>query len=318
MKKVILLPLIAIFIFACSSEDLTDTSTTVLPESTPDLMQLLNEKYDGEILNFEDNKDFIVFYDLLSNASAEEFAIFLNVKGENNSSFYNVESGNEEEVNTNDEDGFKIFDGDFMISQFLSTIFNNQDQIIIAGQNILLDELGNLLDLKSNEIIGSVIKRSSNNNENDDLSLNRYNVNYSKHWSNSYNGRKISLSIWNETIYLNNVPTISKVFYRLFQQRESCSFWRCKWVDGARDATFSYNFNMTGFGHSPITAIVSNQNIWNQVSVEAQLASWTSNVGPGPIIAPPLSEFKLTGLLIYRSPGIDSDFYNLEYSFDPR
>lgn len=315
MRKLILVLLMAIFIFSCSNDNLNDNIVGDVVESSPDIMQLVQEKYDGEIFRFDDNEDFVNFYNMLSNTSIEEFEKFLSVKDENNSSFYN-DQFREEETDENDEDGLRIFEGDFIISQFISTIFNNENKIIISDKTILLDQSGDFIDIKSKEIIGYLANSLSEKTEYENSVQNRYNVNYTKTWLRTDGSKRVWLDIFNETIYINNIVSSSKVYYKISQQYKSCSFWRCTWKNDSRNASIYYLFP----GNSRGTNTITNwPGLYQNYSPETfSTFSFTQKIAEYVFVAPMgMTAFHIIdGYIGYHSV-FSYGFDNLEYSFDP-
>lgn len=311
MKKLMLLTLLTLFIVGCSKEELNDDPSSLIEDASLNFKQVLKEKYDGEIFKFKDTEDFTNFYNLLSVASVEEFEEYLVLKNGNNSSFYRSQIHDEEEVIEGEEDGLKITEGDFMISEFMSTIFNFENEIIIANKKIKLDKSGNFIDMQENDVIGSV-RNSIMQEESSDNKA--YNVNYSKSWRRTDGSKRFYLYIFNETVYINGALSTSKVFYRVKQKRKSCSFWRCKWKNDARSATFVPYLKQNGSSSNgqwyTSNAYGATQST-SSSSYTLQIATYSfCGVCYG-------APFVITNGSFQYESAIDYTFYNVNYDFDP-
>ena len=62
MKNLKLLSITFLTLFSCSDE--IEPPLSNLSDNSKDFQQLIKEKYNGEILKFDDEKDFISFYEI--------------------------------------------------------------------------------------------------------------------------------------------------------------------------------------------------------------------------------------------------------------
>ncbi|WP_396150797.1 hypothetical protein [Flavobacterium sp.] len=304
MKKIIGLLTISLSLLSCSN----DNEEFNQEESNLNLKETILEKYDGKIFRFNDNDDFLKFYNDLSNLNPKEFNDFLLIKNDNNSIYYRNLSNEEEivdEETSNEGKVEKKSNTEIVLSEYISTIFNYDNNIMIGNDVIFLNEKGELISTSKNEIIGSLHNSSLSNNE-----LNRHNVNYTKSWTITNGSKRVTLSIFNESLYINNALSSSKIFYRVHQQYKSCSFWRCTWKNDDISAQLSPNLSMSGTcqwtnnginGFEFISSAVFTKNISNYVFV-------------GPCA---LNTIYITGSFNYARSGYSTNFSNIAYDFNP-
>ena len=124
----------------------------------------------------------------------------------------------------------------------MSSIFNYNNEIIINEKTISLKATGDLVsyDPKRSEtkIIGNITSSQDIYNNAEKSTV----ISNSKSWIfNTFNGRRVILTIFKETISLNSGIT-KKLMLRVHQQYESCSFWRCTWKDDNRISTLKTYF----------------------------------------------------------------------------
>ena len=132
--------------------------------------------------------------------------------------------------------------------------------------------------IKDLRVYGSILNKSSFSKGNSFSRVIIPNENRSKEWSVVYNSagrdRRIILTLFNETIILNNITTSSKMFIRCVRQGKFCSFWKCRWNEEFEPKQLALNVNSmsstySGNGWEPnpslyyynnITYISSNNN----------------------------------------------------------
>jgi hypothetical protein len=251
MKKLIALFLVATLL-SCSSEDQTIQSSDV-SALTP--LSVL----DGKLLSFKNDESFIEEYNgLVELKTGKELQDWISKKG--HSSFLNVKKSDKELEGESD-----VVDANY--SDALKAILNSESKVKIAGKVIWLNDfkfykllaknenkkLDELISLTGDlEVYGSILGLNSDNNATGKAVPN---ANRSKDWGYGYNNgtrdKSISLSLFNETIYLNNVVQSTKMFIRVLSQGKYCSVWKCRWnsEDGGKvTLSFSCNVNYPWIG----------------------------------------------------------------------
>lgn len=302
MKKIISILTFSLLLFSCSTEN--ENSSQM--ELAFDLKKTVNEKYDGKIFKFNDTEDFLNFYNELSNLKANEFQDYLKIKGNNNSIFFRNLSKEEdvlEDVTQSKNSIDTKNDREIVVSEFLSTIFNFDNEIMIGNDIILLNNKGEIVSKTSENLIGYINNTKSANE------LSRHNVNYYKSWTvNRPGNKRATLTIFNETLYLNNNLSSSKLFYRVHQQYKSCSFWRCTWKDDNTGASYYPNLNFSACSWN------NNYNI--NETVFTSLALYTKNISQYVFIGPcqPNVTLYLTGSF---QMGNYPNIANISYDFNP-
>lgn len=286
---------------ACNNNDDLQEKET----STINFEKIVNEKYDGNIFKFKDNKDFISFYNLLSNSKSNDYRFLKKIKGSNNSYLYESLFNQEEEsANINTNNTVAQIEKKLNISEYLLIIFNNKNEININNKIVRINKNGLLIS--NNKTYGAV----SNQLKTKENQENKYNVNYTKNWVYTSGGKRVTLSIFNETIYINNIVSSSNLFYKIHRQYESCSFWRCTWKDD----------NIGGFATPNLT--FSNTCDWGTESDINQTTSfsnailtkkigyydWTGACTPQPLF--------ITGNVNFTSTSISKNFENVSYDYD--
>lgn len=235
MKKILIL-FVSVLFMSCSQ----DQVEIVSPKGEASL-----SKMDGKLLSFKDDNSFIKEYSALSEMkTSKEIQNWISKKGLSsllNSSYLSAEVQD------------SLIDNNRIIySDALRAILNNEskfkinDKVIWVNQRnlYLLDrETSNLknqelLSLKNElKIYGNIINKLSFSKDNAKNELiSRFivpNENLSKDWLVYYNSagrdRRIILTLFNETIVLNNVTSSSKMFVRCLKQGRYCSVWSCSW-----------------------------------------------------------------------------------------
>ncbi len=313
MKNLFIVIAISAIMFSCSNNiDDINVDDTINERLDPvDFKQIIEEKYDGEILTFENEKDFISFYNLLSSLDQSDFQDFLRIKDGNNSSlFRNLSEEVEKEMETNNNKILEVKNSEkLFVSEYFSTIFNYDNEVIIAKKTVSITESGDLLSHDRDEnklsVLGNIINYNNQN------LAKRSGANSSQSWGLSTGrGRRVILTFFNETIYINNQVSSSKVFYRIHQQRESCSFWRCTWKDDGAQAFVQPS--LTSFNGCNWNNTIRNNNFSiNTALVTINIADYTPRV---PCIDQP---YLVSGSLSYVKNNNTFVFSNLSYTFDP-
>lgn len=331
MKKRFFVLTVSLLLFACSKENDAEVNEALSNESNVELdadynlNAAIDEKYDGEIFKFEDEVDFIKFYNELSNLEEEKFDDFLLLKGDNNSSFYRDLSIEEDILDEGDLSLTNIEQQDdsvLLVSEYLSSIFNYDNHVMIGEDLVHLNEKGVFSIVSSNnefasnkkgaEVIGYIVGSEPSTN-----SSRAYNVNRSRSWTKYENNKRAIYKIWNETVYFNsNIVSSSKVFFRVTRQYKSCSFWRCKWKSDSSTA-YLYHSMIATFGGSwsntlPNTPsgspIVTSSSVYTR-----QLANYTF-CGPCSSL---FRVYDITFRCKFSNNNFDQTFSNITYDFNP-
>lgn len=275
MKKV--LALLCIVFFASCSQEQTELENPIA-SSTESVL-------DGKLLSFKDDKSFIKEYSALSEMkTSKDIQNWISKKGLKSL----LNSSNDSIAIQND-----VLDNKRIIySDAIKAILNNESKFKIDkkviwanGQNLyLLDENNSELNnkelinkIKDLKVYGNILNKSSFKDNVNSSSTSRIiipNENKSKDWSVYYNSagrdRRIILSLFNETIVLNNVTTSSKMFIKCMKQGKFCSVWKCSWneeFEGKELALMINNVSISGWVTNPnlfyynnVTYISSNNN----------------------------------------------------------
>lgn len=313
MKKSILILSALFFALSCSVEEDDILDNSVL-ESRVDLEEIASQKYQNGIMSFEDSEDFISFYNLVTNSEEEDYQKYLKLREDDQSNLFlkdfNSESEEQEITEEDRQDKIEEFvTNELSISEHLASIFNKNDQIKIGERLIEINSSGQFIDKKNieeNIIIGYVF----NSLDIDKKSRTPFNINYTKNWVQTYNGgsRRVTISIFNETIFMGN-NTTSKIFYRVFQQRESCSFWRCTWKDDGRNGTIQPYLSTSN--------TCSYINVYNMNAPQFFYAvRYTKNISNYNFVGPcaPAPQ-NVTGSFVYQSNGSTLNFNGISYSY---
>ncbi len=148
MKNFILTITVFVIFFSCNND--IDESINESQNSI-NFKQIIEEKYDGEILKFENEDDFIAFYNLLAGLDQSDFNYFLTIKGDNNSGLYRNLSQEEEILKTDSEISEIKKHEKLIISEYLSTIFNYDNEVIIGKKTVSITESGDLISYEENK-----------------------------------------------------------------------------------------------------------------------------------------------------------------------
>ncbi len=110
---------------------------------------------------------------------------------------------------------------------------NEQNLYLLNENNLNLNNQELINQIKDLRIYGNILNKSNFSKGVSNSRVIIPNENRSREWSVGYNSagrdRRIILTLFNETIILNNVTTSSKMFIRCVRQGKYCSFWKCRW-----------------------------------------------------------------------------------------
>ncbi|WP_289662644.1 hypothetical protein [Flavobacterium panacagri] len=255
MKKILAFFLMTALL-SCSNEDQTIQSAEGLSANSLSVL-------DGTTLSFKDDKSFITEYNELTKLkTGEELQAWISKK--KHSSLLNAinESVIDQEETLEDTEVSK-----YIYSNALSAIFNEDSKVKINGKTLWLNEQ-NLYELSSVDlnktseqlqversnlkIYGNVFGETKNNETGRSI----INANKSKSWEYGFNWdgreRKIILTLFNETIYLNGDVYTTKMFLRAQRLGRYCSVWRCRWNSDAGGVVM---VRFTGYTNWPINPI---------------------------------------------------------------
>lgn len=277
MKK-LLVALVAV-VFASCSQDQVESSNLLTSESSLSAL-------DGDLLSYKDDASFIKEYSALSEMkSSKEIQGWISKKG-----FKSLLNTSNDSIYIQND----VLDNKRIIySDAIKAILNNESKFKINGnviwaneQNLyLLDENNSNLNnqelinqIKDLKVYGNILNISSYKNNDNSSTTSRViipNENKSIDWIVGYNSagrdRRIILTLFNETIILNNITTSSKMFIRCIRQGKFCSFWTCRWNEEFEPKQLALDIYSLGYAtgwdlnpslyyYNNITYISSNNN----------------------------------------------------------
>lgn len=257
MKKLIALVLVAAMV-SCSSEDETNQ---VGDAKSSDLSVL-----DGNLLSYKDDASFIKEYSALTELkTGTDLQNWISKKG--HSPLLNATDEteqDEQEVNTISESSKNVY------SDAISAVFNKEAKVKVNGKVLWLHEQ-NLYELNESDLDKNSAQLEASKS---DLKLygnifgeskssatgrNIANANKSLGWEYGFRWdgreRRLTLLLFNETIYLNGDVKTTKMFLRAERLGKYCSTWKCRWNS---DANGVINIRFNGYANWTLNPNISN------------------------------------------------------------
>lgn len=258
MKKLIALFLVAAMV-SCSSEDqMTETGEA---KTSSDLSVL-----DGTMLSYKDNDSFIKEYSTLTELkSGTELQNWISKKG--HSPLLNAT----DETEQDEQEAISISESSKNVySDAISAVFNKDAKVKVNGKVLWLFEQ-NLYELNESDFDKNSAQLEASKS---DLKLygnifgeakssatgrNIANANKALGWEYGYRWdgreRRLTLLLFNETIYLNGDVKTTKMFLRAERLGKYCSTWKCRWNS---DANGVINIRFNGHANWTLNPNISN------------------------------------------------------------
>lgn len=287
MKKLITLFLVAT-VLSCNSED--QAIQTVNADTSSALSVL-----DGEMLSYKDDKSFVEEYSALTKLkSGDELRNWISKKGHPSL----LEVTNESLLDLDDV-GETHEVSKIIYSDALSAVLNNDSKVKINGKILWLNEQNfyvldeanfdkaseQLKVLKSDlKVYGNVFGEEKSNATGRTIA----NANKAIGWEYGYRWggreRKLTLVLFNETIYLNGDVKSTKMFLKAERLGRYCSTWKCRWNSDSGGTVF---VKFTGAANWQVNPVITGSyqvGLGYELNDNANTVLFADGAFPGPVL----------------------------------